>query len=284
MDFSAYPLSERYYGGSEKKIGVLIGNSEYMLKFQTRTAFGLRMNHVSEYLGCHVFELMGIPAQESYLGRYMGEEVVACKNFIGAGEQFVPFNDVGESTLDQDRERYQYEYADVMEMLRDNSKLTHVQETIAAFWQIYVIDALLGNFDRHGSNWGFIKKDRAYSLAPVFDNGSCLFPQMTDEEEMKRIMTSREETDRRVYTFPTSQIRLMGKKSSYFEIIHSLAFSECNSALKAVMERADIRAMERLIEQVPYTSDARKDFLRHILRARYEGILMKAYLLLEGRA
>lgn len=33
-----------------------------------------------------------------------GEEVVACKSFVADGEQFVPFNDVGESTLDEDKE------------------------------------------------------------------------------------------------------------------------------------------------------------------------------------
>ena len=41
---------------------------------------------------------------------------------------FVPFDDVGESTLDQDKELYQYSYEDIMQMLRDNSKLTNVDE------------------------------------------------------------------------------------------------------------------------------------------------------------
>ena len=47
------------------------------------------------------------------------------------------------------------------------------------------MDALLGNFDRHGANWGFIKEDNKYTIAPIFDNGSCLFPNLVDEEEMK---------------------------------------------------------------------------------------------------
>ena len=34
-----------------------------------------------------------------------------------------------------------------MQMLRDNSKLVNVDDTISLFWNIYVIDALLGNFD-----------------------------------------------------------------------------------------------------------------------------------------
>ena len=171
MDFSIYPLSDRYYSGSEKKAGILINGSPYMLKFQKKTAFGLRYNHISEYIGSHVFALLGFSTQETYLGLFHEEQVVACKDFIESGVQFVPFNDVGESTLDQDKERYQYSYKDIMKMLQDNSKLTQVQETVSSFWEIFIVDALLGNFDRHGSNWGFIKTNNTYSLAPVFDNG-----------------------------------------------------------------------------------------------------------------
>ncbi len=240
MDYSEFERSSVYYGGSERKLGILINGSEYMLKFQKVTAFGVRYNHVSEYLGSRIFELLGFAAQETYLGTYQGEPVVACKNFIGQNEQFVPFNDVGESTLEQDKERYQYSYSDIMRMLRENSKLTHVEATISLFWKIYIVDAFLGNFDRHGGNWGFIKMNNRYRLAPVFDNGSCLFPNMTDENEMLRVIHSAEETDKRIFTFPTSQIMLQGKKSSYYEVIHSLAFPACNDALAEVYPKIDL--------------------------------------------
>ena len=142
-----------------------------------------RNNHISEYLGSHIFELLGFEAQDTYLGMYEDEQVVACKNFVSGETQFVPFNDVGESSLEQDKETYQYSYQEIMQMLRDNVKLTSVEETISMFWDIYVVDALIGNFDRHGGNWGFLKKNNKYTLAPVFDNGSCLSPELKDEEE-----------------------------------------------------------------------------------------------------
>ena len=155
MDFSNYPTSNTYFGGSERKIGILINDTEYMLKFQKKTPFGYRNNHISEYIGSHIFEMLGFNVQETYLGIYNGEQVVACKNFIPPCSQFVPFNDVGESSPEQDKDSYQYSYTDIMQMLHDNSKLTNVKETISAFWEIFIVDALLGNFDRHGSNWGF---------------------------------------------------------------------------------------------------------------------------------
>jgi len=280
MDFSNYPLSDRYYGGSEKKVGILINGSPYMLKFQKKTAFGFRNHHISEYIGSHVFALIGFPTQETYLGTYQGEQVVACKDFIEPGVQFVPFNDVGESSLDQDKERYQYSYADIMKMLQDNSKLTQVKETINSFWKIYIVDALLGNFDRHGSNWGFIKRNTAYSLAPVFDNGSCLFPKMNDEAEMEAVMGSAEETEKRVFTFPTSQIMLDGKKSSYYEVIHSCAFPECNMALKYVYEKLDMHRIYALIDETLFISETHRRFYKHMLSARFALIIKASYDLL----
>ncbi|MEL7658330.1 MAG: HipA domain-containing protein [Bacillota bacterium] len=276
MDFSNYPLSNKFYGGSEKKIGILIDNAEYMLKFQKKTAFGLRFNHISEYIGSHIFQMLGITAQETSLGTYLNEPVVACRDFNIQGKQFVPFNEVGESTLDQDKERYQYEYEDIMQMLRDNSKLTNVKETIAAFWELYIVDALIGNFDRHGNNWGFMKENNSYSLAPVFDNGSCLFPNIVEEEEMNRIINSAEETEKRVFPFPTSQIRLNGKKSSYYEVINSLDFPECNLALKSVYDRIDMDKIKKLVDETPITS-IRKDFYKHMLESRYRLIIKDSF-------
>lgn len=277
MNFSNYPLSDRYYGGSEKKIGILINESPYMLKFQKKTAFGMRYNHISEYIGSHLFALLGFPTQETYLGTYGEEQVVACKDFILPGVQFVPFNDVGESSLEQDKERYQYSYEDIMKMLQENSKLTRVEETIRSFWEIYIVDALLGNFDRHGSNWGFIKKDNAYSLAPVFDNGSCLFPNMAIEADMESVMDSVEETEKRVFSFPTSQIKLDGNKSSYYQVIHSCMFPACNAALLSVYGRLDMQRIHALVDDTPFISETRKRFYKHMLSARFSLIINESY-------
>lgn len=278
MDFSNYEISNTYFGGSERKIGLIISDSEYMIKFQKKTEFGKRNNHISEYIGSHIFDILGFSVQETFLGTYKGEQVVACKNFVENGYQFVPFNDVGESTLDQDKENYQYSYSDIMNMLRDNSKLTDVQETIDAFWQLYVVDALLGNFDRHGSNWGFLKKDNKYTLAPIFDNGSCLFPNLTDEDEMQNVINSKEETDKRIFKFPTSQIKLHHKKSSYYDVIHSLEFNECNKALVDVYERISIEKINSFIDNdVTFINDLQKEFYKHMIKNRYEKIIKASY-------
>ena len=188
------------------------------------------------------------------------------------------------TSLNTNKESYQYDYADIMRMLRDNSKLTNVDETISAFWRMYVVDALLGNFDRHGANWGFLKSDNGYSLAPVFDNGSCLFPALIEDAEVEHVLRSQDEMLRRVYRFPTSQVRLDGRKSSYDEVIGSLAFPECNIAPQTVMQRLDMDAVHDLVSEVPFASSIRKDFYHAILDLRYRLILKSACDRLGGQS
>ena len=74
IDFSEYELSGKYYGGSERKLGIIIDGDEYMLKFQKMTAFGKRNNHISEFIGSHVFEICGFLTHKTYLGFRDGQQ------------------------------------------------------------------------------------------------------------------------------------------------------------------------------------------------------------------
>ena len=283
-DFSSAVLEPVFYGGSERKTGVRIGKQRYIMKYRTMSEFGPRFNHVSEHLGSRIFSLLGIESQGTQLGTYRGEEVVLCRNFLGEGEQFVPFNDVGESSLDTDSEHHRYTYGEIVHLIEANRKLTDVADTRERFWDIFVVDALLGNFDRHGGNWGFVKKDNRYRLSPVFDNGSCLFPQMNSEEEMLNIIGSPELTDDRVYRFPTSQIKLDGRKSSYHEVIGSLGFPECNDALRRIVPRIDLGSISELVDGTCFITDIHKQFYKHMIRNRYEKILLSSLERLEAES
>ena len=276
-DYSKYPEGNRYYSGAERKKSILINERPYLIKFQKNSREGLRFNHVSEYLGSHIFNLLGIETQETFLGTYNGENIVVIQDFLGEDEVFVPFNGVGDSSLERDKEKYQYSYEDIIEMLQDNVKLTDVEQTIDLFWDMFIVDAFIANFDRHGSNWGFIKKDNMYRLSPIFDNGSSLFPQLNTDKKIEAILENQKEIDKRIYKFPTSQVKYQGKKSSYYEIISSLVFEECNNALVRIVKRIDFEKINMLIDSVENISDTRKIFYKTILEQRYEKILLQSY-------
>lgn len=142
---------------------------------------------------------------------------------------------------------------------------------------MFIVDALIGNFDRHGGNWGFIKKDNQYRIAPVYDNGSSLYPKLNTDEKLEAVLSSEEEIDQRIYKFPTSHIKVKNRKSSYFEVISSLQFEACNDALKRIVPRIDFNQINTLIDEVEGISEVRKRFYKVMLQQRYEKILMYAY-------
>lgn len=280
MDYAKYPSSGRFYSGAERKTGILIEGQPYIVKFAKDSPQGLTYSHVSEFLGSHIFSMLGIPTQDTLLGTWQGKPVVVMKDFIGENESFVPFNDVGDSSLEQNKELYRYSYEDICRMLSENIKLTNVEETVQRFWDMYIVDALIGNFDRHGANWGFLKKNNKYRMAPVFDNGSSLFPRLNDDEKIKSVLESEEEMNRRIYEFPTSQIQLDGKKSSYYEVISSLRFRECNNAVVRMCPKVDLGAIRDLINSIENISDMRKKFYKEILQYRYRKFMWEPYLAL----
>lgn len=277
-DYSGYAFDPNvFYSGAERKEQITINGSRYIMKFQKNSEIGLIYNHVSEYLGSHVFELLGVPVQETVLGTYEGENIVLLKNFIGKGEVLVHFNEVGESTLEEDKEMYQYSYEDIQRMLTENKKLTNTEETVSRFWDMFVIDALNGNFDRHGGNWGFLKKDEQYRMAPVYDNGSSMYPKLNTAQRINEVLNSEEEIEKRVYQFPTSHVKLDGKKSSYHDVINSLQFEECNEAILRIVPRIDFSKIEKCIVDIDGIDDLRKTFYMTMYRKRYEMILRHAW-------
>ena len=56
------------------------------------------------------------------------------------------------------------------------------------------MDALIGNWDRHNGNWGFLYNAHTdeMELAPVYDCGSSLYPQ-ADEKIMEMVLSDENE-------------------------------------------------------------------------------------------
>ena len=276
-DYSMYEKTPVMFSGAEKKFEIIIEGHRYIVKFQKNSEVGLIFNHVSEYLGSHIFQSIGIPVQETFLGTYDGKNVVVMKNFLEPEDALVAFNGVGESSLERDKELYQYTYEDITAMLRENMKSTNVEETNDSFWDMFIVDALIGNFDRHGGNWGFIKRDNKYRIAPVYDNGSSLYPKLNTDDKLEAVLASENEINERIYKFPTSHIKVKNRKSSYFEVINSLQFEACNDALKRIAPRIDLERINAIIDEIEGISEVRKHFYKVMLQQRYEKILMCAY-------
>lgn len=287
------------YGGSDQKRSILYENERYMIKLSDRLPEEKRNplnssytnSAFSEHVSCKIIALLGIPVQETLLGTVTtrssksGEPrvhpVVACKNFLKSNEELIEFK-VIESALLAEKPSKTPKITDIYDlMLNENAYFSHDfgKIALARYWDNFIIDALLGNFDRHANNWGYIvnRDTHEISLAPIYDCGSCLYPKIADEA-IPDILNNPEEIKKRIDVFPNAALLLEdGKKASYKQLISSLENQDCNDALKRIYPRIDMTAVHNLIENMDELSDIRKQFYKTMITERYEQILSYAY-------
>lgn len=177
----------------------LYNGTVYMLKFPPSAAgksteLSYTNGCISEHFASSVFNMIGITAQETMLGTYTIRDklklVCACRDFTAGGLRFFDFCSIKNTVLDSDSSGTGTELTDVMDAI---DKQQYISPSVLRehFWDVFIVDALLGNFDRHNGNWGFLYDDasESASIAPVFDCGSCLLPQ-ADESTMRRVLSS----------------------------------------------------------------------------------------------
>ncbi len=292
IDFTDMPTRKKAYAGANGgKIAIVYEGEQYMLKFPPHPKRNKEMSYtnscISEYLGSHIFEIIGIPVQETILGTYNvnGKEkvVVACKDFTSHDTVIQDFASLKNTLIDSGHSGYGTELSEILEAIEEQSAV-NPSELKRRFWDMFIVDALIGNWDRHNGNWGFLYNSRTdeISIAPVYDCGSCLYPQ-ADESVMKVTLENSAEMDFRVFEIPLSGIRQDGEKIRYFDFISSLKNKDCNAALKRIMPKIDMNRINALIDETPSISDLQKTFYKRMLAERKEKILDKSLQLLRKR-
>lgn len=154
-----------------------------------------------------------------------------------------------------------------MEVIEE-SKTICAEETKQKFWDMFVIDSLIGNTDRHNGNWGFLlnKNTGKVEFSPIYDYGSALNP-MLEDEEIKRI----NETELKNLAINSySCLKEYGKKINYMTYIKQMKNKECNNAIKRLFLNINMNAINKFIDDVEGMSLVRKDFYKRILEKRYE--------------
>lgn len=175
--------------------------------------------------------------------------------------------------IDSERNGYGTELFDILNTI-DEQNVVNREELLDRFWDMFVVDAFIGNWDRHNGNWGFLYDSRTDSMeiAPVYDCGSSLFPQ-ADELIMKEVLTNDNELMYRVFEIPTSAIMLNGKKIKYFDFIASIQDENCNRAIRRITPKINMEDIKSIVFSTPYINDLQKKFYYRILSERKSRIL-----------
>ena len=285
VDFTSCPRvpGRAYNGANGKKVAVSFEDAVWILKFPPSAAdkpneLSYSNSCVSEHLGSTVFRMLGVLAQETRLGTHVNgrtKVVCACRDFTIPGKRFYDFCSIKNTVIDSEAGGHGTELSDVLTTI-DLQQFVDPVLVRRRFWDMFVVDALLGNFDRHNGNWGFLVDERTSlaELAPVFDCGSCLLPQ-ADESIMRKMLSDEDELNARIYTFPGSMLKVGGRKINYRDFIAAHADPGLDEALERLLPRIGALDFGRLVDETPYLADFQRRFLKTYFEARRERIFAK---------
>lgn len=141
-------------------------------------------DHVSECLAYTMAKLIGIECAKFELGTYMGREGSMSYNIIQNNKEILVEGIAFVNSVypAYDPEKFMdIESGDVysIEMIE---KALYKTVLFDEFLQIPLFDYLIGNTDRHQSNWAILIDDKEVRLSPLYDNSSSLCAYISEKQ------------------------------------------------------------------------------------------------------
>lgn len=272
IDFTNAIEEFNKYKGSEKKKTLIYDSKRYLVKFpdpirEKNKNISYINNAYSEYVGSNIFRIVGFKVQNTILGKYKynGNDkiVCACEDFTDEENELYEFESIAlSSNLDK---KIGTEVEDIMEVIQTNKMIC--SDTSKMFWKMFIIDALIGNTDRHNGNWGFLinVKTQKIEFSPIYDCGSCLNPLLEDTEIEKLDEIAIKNLAINCY----SCLRENGKRINYINYIKKMKNKECNDAIKEIFLDIKINEINKFIDEIEGISNIRKAFYKSIINYRY---------------
>jgi hypothetical protein len=306
-NFDSCPYSDRnggYGGAAGDKDGILFRGERWMVKYP-KELFGMRksdkleknsLTPLSEFLGSHIYAILGYPVHETLLGYRKGKIVVACKDFCLDGERLFEIRTIKNVHLNEVAEKAGVSSLatgeDRMINLRTlfvhmdlNPELCEIDGLKERFWDQVVVDGLIANGDRNNGNWGLLVGERK-TLAPIFDNGAAFYPKKSEASILKALGLPKEEADRNylnvVFPYTLNQKDHLNWKGmlslgegeipkDHLFLLHSSIRRNANflKARKAEIEGL-FQSVPETYEGLPVLSVARRQYYLSSFKARAE--------------
>lgn len=301
VNFDEYSQNDRMYGGTAgRKIGICYQGSNYIVKYpgilkeqkMKNIVMSYSNSPVCEYIGSQIYSILGIPSHDTILGIRNNKIVVACKDFLAEGEKLYEFDKIkvtfeprffdsnGNETNGNGVDLYE-----IIMTIREHPFLKDIENIERHFWDMFIIDALIGNTDRNNSNWGIIISENDMKrIAPVYDNGNCLNCKW-DDEKMQSILENEKLLETEAYRGRRCIFEMEGKRINPYYFIEEQQYSECGESVKRLVPiiALSLNKIQDMICDIPVISDIQKKYYQTIIRTRYEKIFYPVFKKLYGR-
>lgn len=293
INFDNFKQNQRMYGGTAgRKMGITYEGKEYLLKFpgnlkeQQMKNINLSYSNspVCEYIGSKIYKMVGLPVHNTILGIRSNKIVVACEDFLEDGDKLYEFDKIKVTFephfLDSNGNETNgigVDLYEIMMTIQEHPFLQDVPGVKEHFWNMFIMDALIGNTDRNNSNWGIIlRKDGSKDIAPVYDNGNCLNSKW-DDEKMRIVMNDADRMKAEAYKARRCIFELHGKRINPYHIIKSRDCPECLEAVYRLTPQIgnNMDKIQTMIKEIPILSEIKKRFFMSIIEYRYEKVLLE---------
>jgi hypothetical protein len=251
----------------------------------------------SEKVAAELCELLGLPHAIYELASWKGQAGTVTANVVPAGARLVLGNELLASFKPDypGTERFRQRQHTVRRVLAALSTKgfqvplnTRAEVTLTSpvdFFTGYImLDAWIGNTDRHHENWGLVLLDSgAVHLAPTFDHASSLGRELTDAARLERLNTA--DNRRSVSTYisksASALYRTENERRPLSTMDAFLEFAKLRSAgadyWLGRLSRVTDAEINRIIDKVPaeFMSDPARQFARTILQRNRETLIAR---------
>lgn len=254
---------------------------------------------VSEYIGSHIYDILGLPVHETRLGLYNGKVVVLCKDFtVNPSRELKPIENIINIPLASEYESFRSasksssdthgeDLGELVSTFTYNTKISPDFEK--RFWLMFVVDALIGNNDRHNHNWGYFIEHNERVLAPIYDNGNAFLGKKSDQY----IATMTDAQYNSILSSGNTPFIYKNKKVDTFRVIKNQYIGDERIVIPALQEAIVQIATQyelheedimQFINDIPESQDGviiitpeRKDLYKNLIHDRYKKFLEPAY-------
>lgn len=302
-EFDNFNLSGISYGGhGGSKKGILINGEKWFLKYPKSTksmnveGLSYSTTPISEYLGSHIYESIGLNTHKTKLGIANGKVVVACKDFLSSKEVIFDYNSIKneyDENIEKEIEKISSSSSidsgnnleEILIIMEKNSYFKSNIELKERFWDMFVIDAFIGNNDRNEGNWGLVvdRETKELRIAPVYDNGAAFFNKASDTK-LNIIYNNEFKFKQSVYESAISIYRQEGKPINPLKFIESMVNKDCNEAILRIVPKINLLDIQAIFNELPekynklpVLSKIQKDFYMKALKYKYEKVLLPIY-------
>lgn len=319
-DFTNLPQSNLLYGGNAGlKRGIIWNKNQWLIKFPQETSSFENVNisfttsPLSEYVGSHIFEILGYDVHRTELGIFNNEKinrkqlVVACQDFTdNASLKLIDYETIKNNYSDElqiqlsELKHSLPEYKtkgisshtipieEIILQFKENDIFITNKDSKKLFWEILIVDCLINNNDRNKNNWGFLfdSNTKKYKIAPIYDNGASFVSKHSDEKLQKLLSNYPALVNSALngMCYYTVDNELVNFRNFFIKLRAKKLDVDLNNALKVVVANIENKweEIKSFINSIPneengiqIISDVQKDFFIKTMEIRFEQLIKK---------